>query len=273
MSTIEEAQTEAQVVARLAAEAASAEELTPGRIYKIQNAAGGYTTLDTQDYSDRPRRKDGSFTVGDTESLIAYLSKHGITGETEIWSLENQNQVMAVIDSGTEVEAGWQKHRVSLELNYTPEWIAWVRASGGLMDQEGFAEFIEDHAAEVASPSSAEILEIAQSLQVTKGVDFESGKRLSDGEMRFSYRETQTATAGRAGELKIPDTFTLALSPFVGGEQFKVTVAFRYRLNGNNLRLGFKVQDIEKIRKSAFDTVTEVIKTHATENGYLFLNS
>lgn len=141
------------------------------------------------------------------------------------------------------------------------------------MDQAAFAEFIEDNAQNIVEPSSAEILEIAQSLQVKRGVAFESGQRLADGNVQFGYREETTATAGSAGQLRIPATLTLALRPFEGGEAYKVTAHFRYRLQGSALTLGFKLQEPAKIREDAFKEIANEVSAYAEEQDFLYLTN
>lgn len=266
--------TEAATVARLAQQAFGSETIEAGRLYLVANPDGGVRQISTDDYAARPRRKqDTNITVSDAASFEAYLNKHGIEEETEIFACTTEAWFQATINAGTTDEAGWGDHTARLVLKASPEWLKWVQASGRLMDQATFAEFIEDNAQNIVEPSSAEILEIAQSLQVKRGVAFESGQRLADGNVQFGYREETTATAGSAGQLSIPATLTLALRPFDGGEAYKVTAHFRYRLQGSQLTLGFKLQEPTKIREDAFTEIAGGIRDYAEANVFLFLNN
>lgn len=265
---------EAAAVAILAQQATKGGEMEAGKLYLIANSEGGVSRIDTDEYADRPRRKaDISIIVSDAGSFEAYLDKHGIGFETEITASVKQAWFNAVLNAGTVDQAGWGDHNLRLQLKASDEWTKWTGASGGLMDQARFAEFIEDNAANIVEPSSADILEIAQSLQVKRGVEFESGTRLTDGNVQFGYRETTNATAGTAGQLSIPATISLALRPFDGGEAYKVTAHFRYRLQGSTLALGFKLQEADKIREDAFKEVAGGIRQHAEENDYLYLTN
>lgn len=269
--THNEAQTEAAVIADLATQAAITEKLEPGRLYKFRDGDGGEHILSTDQYAGRPARKESVISVTDAESFTAYLDKHGLAEETEITALSSQSKFLAVINAGTPDEAGWGDHTVTLALRPSEEWGAWTSRSGKLMNQADFAEFIEDNAENIVEPSSAEVLEIAQSLQIKRGVEFEQGQRLADGNVQFGYRETTTATAGTVGQLTIPATLTLGLRPFADGEAYKVTAHFRYRLQGNQLALGFKVQDATKVREDAFKAIAGGIREHAEQNDYLYL--
>lgn len=267
-------ETEARTIAGLAQQAFGSEELSPGKLYLVANAEGGVVQIDTDDYSNRPRRKeDINVIVSDAASFEAYLNKHGIGFETEVTASATEAWFNAVVNAGTVDQAGWGDHNIRLRLKASDEWLKWVQASNRLMDQAQFAEFIEDNAASIVEPSSAEILEVAQSLQVKRGVEFESGTRLSDGNVQFGYRETTNATAGTAGQLSIPATITLALRPFDGGEAYKVTAHFRYRLQGSTLALGFKLQEPTKIREDAFKEVAGGVRDYAEANDFLYLTN
>lgn len=266
--------TEAKTIARLAQQAANVEPLDDRTIYLVHAGDGTARVIDTDDYAERPRRKqDITRTVSDQDSFEAYLNKHGIPEETEITASVKNANFTAVINAGTGDEPGWGDHVLHLVLRSSDEWQKWNHASGNLMRQDDFAEFIEDNAQNIVEPSSAEILEIAQSLQVKRGVEFESGTRLSDGNVQFGYRETTTATAGNVGHLEIPSTITLALRPFEGGEAYKVTAHFRYRLQGSTLTLGFKLQEPAKIREDAFKQVAGVIRDLAEKAHLLYLTN
>lgn len=268
-----EARTEAATVAELAAQAHDPAELVPGKIYLVADNQLGVRKIDTYDEDIRPRRKTGNSTVADFGSFQQYLDKHGLTGETEVTASVTQSTFHAVIDAGDDTEAGWADHSITLKLAKSPEWQRWAGRSGQLVTQTDFAEFIEDNAKDIAEPSSAEILEIAQSLQVKRGVEFESGTRLQDGNVQFGYRENTTATAGTVGQLSIPEKITLALRPFKGGDTYKVNAIFRYRLQGSQLTLAFKLQEPEKVLEDAFNTVAEQVSDYTAQVDFLYLNA
>ena len=263
--------TEAATIAELGKQAATVDELQAGKIYGILNDQGGITITDTFRLAEHPQRKIYDAHVADVESFTAYLDKHGIPAETEILARHRLGFITATIDAGTATEPGWQDHLVQLELKKSKDWFTWAENSGVMFSQTEFAEFIEDNAHNIVTPASAEILEIASSLQIKRGVSFESATRLSTGEVQFGYREADSATAGKAGQLSIPESFTLALAPFIGGETYRVEATFRYRLRGQELTLGYKLQRADKILEDAFGSISDTVRTYANENDYLYL--
>ncbi|WP_314325474.1 DUF2303 family protein [Paenarthrobacter ilicis] len=268
-----EARTEAAAVAEYAQQANEPTELEPGRIYLVADGDGRVKQIDTLDYHAQPLRKKGSITVSGFGSFQQYLDKHGLTKETEVIANLNEGTFRAFINAGDSENPGWADHTVTLKLSKSLEWERWASRSGKLMLQSDFAEFIEDNAKDIVEPSSADILEIAQSLQVKRGVEFDSGTRLADGNVQFGYRENTTATAGSVGQLTIPEKITLALRPFKDGEPYKVQALFRYRLQGSQLTLGFKLQDPEKVIEDAFNIVAEEVSDYTAQRDFLYLNA
>lgn len=225
---------------------------------------GGFEVIDLHEkalaLADRPDRKTGRNTVNDARSLIEYVQRHG-TDDTELWADVEKRSILAVINGNSPASPGHGDHRVTLALRLTPAWKAWTTLSGQYVDQESFAEHIEARQPDVVDPQAAVLLEIAQTFKATKKADFESSKRLSDGQTVFEYRETVNASAGKKGELAIPETFTLALAPFQGSPTYKVTARLRTRTNDGTLRIGYLLDRPEEVLEAAFNDVLSDVAT------------
>lgn len=213
---------------------------------------------------EHPRRKSGSYTVRDVDSFVEYVQKHGLE-ETELWGDRTRGTVTAVIDAHGAVgtHAGWESHQAELRLEQDPDWAAFVGKDGEMVSQARFAEFIEDHLHVFAKPKAADMLELAQTFQATTKVDFESSNRIKSGETQLVYQEHTTSTAGKKGNLAIPDEFVVGLSPYrgVGTDPYAVTARFRYRIEGQHLVLGYRLVRPDKVLDDAFDQVTQLVAT------------
>lgn len=250
---------EAQVIVDTALRSAPPAELTPGKVYAFHTPTGVHKVdLTGDDYKDQPSRKTGTTTVRDAESFLAYWTKHHDT-DSEVYADSERLTVTAVLDANTPDAARWAGHRVHLALRETTAWQQWTRQDGQLMRQEEFAEFLEDHLPELLEPSSADMLEIAQSFQAAVKVDFQSASRLSSGQRQFQYVETQSTKAGQKGQLTVPETFVIGLVPFEGSEGYKLTARLRHRIGQNGLQLGYKLERPDEIRKTAFADVVKAI--------------
>jgi uncharacterized protein YfdQ (DUF2303 family) len=248
-----------QTIVDTATRATEAEELTPGKIYAFNTPTGvKQFDLTGEEYSDTPKRKRGTTTVRDAGSFLSYWAKHS-SDASEVYADADRLSITAVLDAHTVEEPDWGQHRLHLQLRETDAWQQWAALDGKLMDQERFAEFLEDHLPELLEPSAAEMLEIAQSIQGVAKAEFQSGTRLQSGERKLAYVETVTAKAGQKGELLIPEQFTIGLVPFEGSEGYKLTARLRYRINGGPLQLAYKLDRPADIRKTAFDDVVKAV--------------
>jgi uncharacterized protein YfdQ (DUF2303 family) len=163
-----------------------------------------------------PRRVTGNITVTDLVSWIAYYDKHETPG-AEIFGDVKQSRITALLNApeGPD-DPQWADHRLILQLEHSPAWLAWTALSGRLLSQDQFAEHIEDRTPDLIEPDAATMLEVAQSIQATNQVNFESRSRLHDGARVFSYREDVQGQAGQRGDLYIPTEIRLRLPVWRG---------------------------------------------------------
>lgn len=262
MTTIEDTKTEAAVVAELADQNAEAQRVAvaTGEVYLVRGHDGGLYVTDTDDYAEHPRRKAGARSVTDAASFVAYVNRHA-DSHTEVYAHTNTSKVVGIIDSHDEAgtPGGWQKHRVTLDLEHSKAWAAWANADGRFMAQDEFADFLDDRYLDVIDPTAARMIDIARSFQAHTNVTFESTIRDTSGDVKLNFVEDTKAKAGQKGDIEIPARIQLALRPYVGGPIYSIWANFRYRLRSGDVLLGFKLERPENILEAAFaDIVTEI---------------
>ena len=257
----------AQLIKDLALGTASPEVLEPGRIYAFMTETGPELVdlFTDEKYLDAPRRKHGTVTVDDVASFAQYWDKHAFGADaapdgSEVFADVKTATITAVLNAHQAHEPDWQDHRLTLRLAVTPEWAAWAKNNREMMTQDVFAEFIEDHLADIASDdqapcSAAELLEMAQEFQAHTKVDFKSGHRISSGQAQFAFCETIEAKAGERGTITIPTAFDLGIRVFDDLAAFRVKARFRYRITDGALKLGYHLNDPERVVRDAFGLV------------------
>lgn len=254
--------TEAAVVAALAVSSVTPRDLDPTKIQGVQIPnSGDYHVIDLEHLADHPRRKKGRVVLHDGKSFSTYVNKHEIDAVTMLYADVTHQSVIAVInDDGAEGEdPGWRDHRAVLELKHTEAWDVWMAINGKMLTQVEFAEHIESNAPDIVEPDAATMLELAQTFQAKKDVEFKSSRMLDSGQRQLTYHEQQTAAAGANGTIEIPAQLTLGVAPFEIGEHYRITARFRYRLIEGELRLGVKLDSPDEILRTAFkDVVTEI---------------
>lgn len=272
----------AQAIIDAATRAASPQVLDhDGRFHTVVSPTGHVTVIDIEAEADKhrafPARKTGTYLVHDADSFVAYIAKHG-DPDTEVWADAVAAKITGVLDAHTSaVVPRNESHRVAYQVLLTEGWKRWREFDGQYLDQELFAELIEERAIDVVEPDGATMLEIAQTFKATVGVNVKSSTRLSTGERQFAYQEEVDGKAGKHGQMEIPETFVLGLRPFEGADPYKITARLRYRITPNGLMLGYKLERPEDVLRDALLGVVAKVQTGLAEldllNSPLFLGS
>ncbi len=242
-----------------------------GQHYVVHGTSGPqHLDLTGDKYREFPQHKRGTVILHDVAAFTAYHAKHA-DGWSEIFADAHAGTVISVLDAHMNEQSGarWQQHRAVLSLTADPHWRTWTGADGQMMPQQAFAEFIEDNAADIAADSpakAADLLELAQHFHAATKVTFNGSHRLASGETGLTYVEETTATAGKRGEIVIPPDFAIGVPPYEGGAPYRVKARFRYRLNGGELRLGYRLNRPGDTARDAFAVIiTQVEETaHVT---------
>jgi uncharacterized protein YfdQ (DUF2303 family) len=213
----------------------------------------GASVQDLSHYLPEPTRKVASVTLHDVASFVGFVLDQK-TDETRLYGQYTPPSFRAVFnDHGA--AAGWRDYVASYACPLSVEWTTWKSKSGAQMNQEQFAQFIEDNLPDVAIPTAAEMLEISRSLEAKKKVNFASGIRLSNGQNELTYEEEITGTAQK-GKLKVPEEFTIGIPVLEGGEKYAVVCRLRYRIgDGGKLAMWYELVRPHKILEDAVHAV------------------
>lgn len=257
-------------IADLAKAATEPDELEIGKVYAFHTPEGvKIVDLVNGEWAPHPRRRQGLTRVTDVDSF-AWLYQRFAGDATEVYADAGHVSVTAVFDGNDETAdtPGWYEHKALLQLELTSQWREWSSISGAMMNQEEFANFVEDHLPDIVDPAAATMLEVAQNLQGTQRMSWQSASILRDGTRQLSYVESTEASAGGAGgSMKVPHEIKLGLRVFEGtSDRFEITGRFRYRITSGRLVLGVKLLGMKETCDSAFaDVVGQVSeKTGAT---------
>ena len=249
-------QTDAAVVVETAQRAVEPKPLDPTQIYSIPLPAGSqHVVVDLEKHLEAPRRQKGTAMFITDESLSRYVRDIGDADVTAIYANPETFKVVAVLNHHTNEWPAWGDHRAVLQLKATPAWARWANSDGRLGAQTAFAELIEEGIDDVVEPAGAELLELAQSFQAHTRVEFKSQRRLDSGETQLTYTEEIDARAGQQGTITIPKEFILGVAPFEGCDPYRLVARLRYRLNGGDLQIGYRLLRPEDIQRAAFEDV------------------
>lgn len=221
----------------------------------------GYThkVIDTDEFNDTPKRRRRSVVLTRTSALVAYLRRFVSPTDCTLYVNPLTPGVIGVLDDAD----GWRDDRVSLNWRQTTGWMRWSNASGKMLDQETFANLIEEGLTEIAKPTGADLLELAQSIHATTAARFSSDRRIVSGQVQLSYVEEIDAKAGKDGKMSIPAEIVLVLTPFEGAAARTITARLRYRVAGGKLSLGIVLNQPTEFLLDAVDhEVQSIIEAH-----------
>ncbi len=207
---------------------------------------------------ETPDRPAGTTTVHD---LNGFLARHqALDGGTSVIyaNHESQHLVAVLNDDGADLP-DWRDHRLVYAIRPTLSWRYWT-SNEGLHEQEQFAQVIEDGLADITDPAGAVMLEVASTFEATIGARFRRAANLRDGARQLVYEETIDAAAGAAGEVTLPETFTLTIAPFEGMDPVEVTARIRFRLRDGNLAIGYTLPDSDRVAEAAFAAAVDTVR-------------
>lgn len=225
------------------------------------------------DWRDTPQRKSGTARITTLESFIE-LSKRHRTNESVIfantdWKSPSLTSVVDYHHRNTDIadangvvigndvgKADNGKHRIEYKFPLSEEWQAWVKADKQPMNQQAFAEFIEDHISELAAPHEDEISYWQEKLGgnvayphelklLSIGLKVHAETRVSNnitlqsGEGELTWEETHRDMKG--DKLIVPSLFIIHLPPFFMGEAIRLPVRLRYRVRDGSVSWIFQM--------------------------------
>lgn len=207
-------------------------------------------------YRTGPARRVGTARVTTLDAFIALVNRHKDPGSVIFAKTEWPNPALtAVIDYHSEINAPRHgEHRIAYAFPVTPEFQAWIAADGTKMGQGEFAQFLEEHAAELAAPYDAEVvtyerlfkakfatpnelIDLARSLEIHVNAQVKNAVRLQSGEGEVVFREEHVNGAGE--RVTVPGVFMISLRSFVDGEAVRIPARLRYRVTGGAITWSF----------------------------------
>ena len=201
-------------------------------------------------WRDRPERKIGTAKAQTLDAFMSLTRRHASPTTTAIFADTSWRtpSLTAVLDYHDEAGggAGHCRHRVHYPFPLSEEWKAWVAQDAKPMSQGDFAAFIEDHIADLSSPTEAEVaaferdfsmlvatpadvIQLSRGLAVQVDAKVKSAITLQTGEMQVLFEEAHVGP-GSGSPLKVPGLFVLAIAPFFLGERIRLPVRLRYRV-------------------------------------------
>lgn len=201
-----------------------------------------------------PGRTRQKLTIQTKDSLGEYTIRYRLAQSTLFADIDTDT-IVSAIDYHAPDGAAFCDHAATLKLSRSVEWAAWSAIHGKMMDQQDFARFIEENAADIASPEGADLLEIVKDLQAVRGANFKKVVRTSGDIESFEYAENTEARA-KGGTVEVPTKFKLDIPVYFGEPNVGLFAFLRWKLMPDgNLTLGVSLHRAEHVRQAVFQQI------------------
>jgi len=229
---------------------------------------GSTSWHDMSQFVDNPRFISANRSVVDAKSFIAYYNRFNIP-ETLVIASPKGKYVMAQFDYGTRETARASKHTLRLELQRSDDYVKWLTAGlepmgRSLMSQEKFADFIDDMKHTVVEPSSAEMVDLAQSLILHTEQVMGGPINRSNGSFNLSFSEN-TTTHSKAGVVIVPEKIIICLAPWYGSKPRDIIVNLKVRKGESGPMFGVTIDQQDKMEADAFNEILDTLKAESIE--------
>lgn len=217
-------------------------------------------THNLEKYLDEPNTARGAAVVHTPADFIALTNRLSNIDHTTVWANVDAGTVTAVInDHAHWDEPGWRDHTAKLALQEDEDWKRWTLRDNQLSSQADFSQFVEDVYHTVIDPDAATMLEVSRTMRANSSVKFSQSVRLDNGDIGLRYEESTEGKAGERGELEVPERVTVRLSPWRGVEPRQMEARLRWRIEGGQLRIGYRIVRPDVFRDEVFDGLVEQI--------------
>jgi uncharacterized protein YfdQ (DUF2303 family) len=220
--------------------------------------------LERKKFADVPDHIRQDVRLDDADSFISYVKQfrthtarifasapnlasiaHGSSGGAEFTA------VLDYHEGGKDQKAQRAKHVATYPVPLSLEFRTWLAGNGKPKKQMEFVEFIEANCADVVTPSSAEIMELALNFGAKSNVEFQSKVDRVSGGRDLKFVERVDGGGGVAGNMKVPEYLTLRLAIFDGGKPYELRARLEYRANSSGLTITYHLQRPHEVFRTA----------------------
>ncbi len=216
-----------------------------------------------EEFRSRPDRRTGIARMQTLGGFYDLVNRHKDDDSAIFVDLNwRKPKFLAVVDyhrqlgEADEHEPRNLRHRIEYEFPLSDDWQAWIGANGKMMEQGDFAAFIEDHIAEISSPTDSEknlyatqfqtqiadpyeIVTLSRGLSVSVDAKVAKAVTLQSGEGEIAFSEVHRDGGGQ--KLSVPGLFILSVPVFFRGANVRFVVRLRYRVLDGAVKWAFQI--------------------------------
>lgn len=133
----------------------------------------------------------------------------------------------------------WCTHQARYQSCATPEWNTISCCNKRWMKQHEFCDWIQENHHIFSQPPGAQMLEIAETLEGKRKVEFSRGVRQDNGDLSLKWTETTETNAGRKGDLSVPSDLVMVAALFPETEPYKIRAKLNFRIDERGVQFRY----------------------------------
>lgn len=227
--------------------------------------------VDLETLLANPRATKAHAKLAGPADFLAYVARHKLDN-TVVWCDFNPQtfklKFTAVIDEHAKGIAGWRRHTAELDPLMSAEWKVWKDAERKPVGQTPFAEFLQEHAEDIAStdatvaagfPTALQMLTMATNFVHNEERSLKSSVRLQSGGVRLSY--VADADKGTTEEMAMFERFQIGIPVFHGAGAWAIDARLKYRNNSGKLSFHYELVRADRVHQAAAEALIEVVRS------------
>lgn len=276
---------------------------TDGKTAEVLLVPEGYRAEPTKAHLDawrtRPALREGTTTLLDLESFIAWTARHKDNGSV-VYAVDDMASpsLTAIIDhdeageEAPEIKARFGRHRGSYTFPLSREWKEWTAACKDGMTGTQFAAFFERRIGDVMPPPysmdgegqeflgtqdpeirklamilNKKFATVAEIVRLTRGISINVDARATQkidrdtGEHTIEFAEENGEGADK---VKPPNAFLIAIPVLANGGNILMAVHLRYRPGGGKITWFLELHQPERVFEEVFRGALDAVETGTT---------
>jgi len=187
-----------------------------------------------------------------SNSIVAVLDYHGRA------RMHVDAQRDAPASDNDAAVPGRSVHTVKLLCPFDLDYARWrpVFAGKQAFDQDELARFLEDMIHTIAEPTAGDLTEAIADLEIVRHVHFKSARNDRNGNISIAYQELDAEDVpGRDGKLTLPESVTIVVPIFQGGNAVALVAKLRHRMDKGVMAFSLIVPSIDVKEREAFRAI------------------
>lgn len=241
-----------------------------------------------RDLQPAPERREGTIVAHDLASFVAATNRDK-NEDSAIFADVPARKLTAVLDfhKAGGNEPRWGRDRIAYGFQFSPQFVAWVKACDASMDQKAFSLLIDNRlgdiddgnvqpgslAAEFARRRGIRLATVADLVVFTRTIaakcttesEEQIDEHTGDVSIQFKKRGNVKDTDGKP--VPVPQAFALSIPILsgIGATEYKIAVRLRYDISDRGITWRIELNAVDKYIQAAIEEAVGVVRRKPDE--------